>query len=164
MTKEAEDFNEPKGDATGEYFEHQSEVNAMNLKGVADAWQANLKRTYDEFQQLSLESARRNRTFVDRTIGNNADHDQQVRNVSLQALQNAVETANMVGKNAVATCGVSQNQVLDHRDLGHDRAWNVDEQGYTAANILEEMQRSGVYQDMTEAIAVAVIAKMAEPK
>jgi hypothetical protein len=159
MVKEAEDFNEPKGDATGEFFEHVSETNATNMKGLMDAWQANLKRTYDEFQQVSLESVRRNRTYVDRIIGNNADHDQQVRNISIQALQNAVETSNMVGKNAVATCGVSQNQVLDHRDLGHDRAWNVDEQGYTAELILSKLAGSDVFKEAIEGAVAAVLAR-----
>jgi len=72
---------------------------------ITKAWAANLKRTYDEFQDVSLVAARRSQVEYD-----------AVRNVSLQALQNAVETANMIGKQAVA-----------HRDLAIDREWNVDE-------------------------------------
>ena len=72
---------------------------------ITKAWAANLKRTYDEFQDVSLTAARRSQVEYD-----------AVRNVSLQALQNAVETANMIGKQAVA-----------HRDLAIDREWNVDE-------------------------------------
>ena len=73
--------------------------------GKDEAWFANIKRTYDEFQDISLIAARRSQIDFD-----------GIRNVSLQALQNAVETANMIGKQAVA-----------HRDIAIDREWNVNE-------------------------------------
>lgn len=72
---------------------------------IGKAWAANLKRTYDEFQDVSLIAARRSQTHYD-----------QVSNVSLQALQNAVESANMLSKQAIA-----------HRDIAIDREWNVNE-------------------------------------
>lgn len=84
--------------------------------GKDEAWFANVKRTYDEFQNESLESTRRNRTIVDKMVSDAQGHDNARQNVALQALQNAVETANMVGKQAVR-----------HSDLAIDRQWNVDE-------------------------------------
>ena len=59
---------------------------------------ANMKRTADEYQELSLEAARRSRLQFD-----------QLANVALQALQNAVETANIIGK-----------QSIGHRDIAFD--------------------------------------------
>jgi len=58
----------------------------------------NAKRTYDAYQELGLESARRSRIQFD-----------QLANVALQALQNAVETANIIGK-----------QSIGHRDIAFD--------------------------------------------
>lgn len=62
--------------------------------GEGEAWTANLKRTYDEYQDVGLESIRRSRNMAD------------------QILQNAIETANLVGKQAVA-----------HRDIAIDSQW-----------------------------------------
>jgi len=98
------------------------------------AWGANVKRTYDEFQDVSLTAARRSQVEYD-----------AVRNVSLQALQNAVETANMIGKQAVA-----------HRDLAIDREWNVDEVSTLTA-------KSGVQADaFVVALAKEIAANMKE--
>ncbi len=69
------------------------------------SWDANVKRTYDEYQELALESARRTRLQFD-----------QLAQVALQALQNAVETANMVSKNAV----IINNKVAEQCTCHHD--------------------------------------------
>ncbi len=90
--------------------------------GKDEAWFANIKRTYDEFQHESLESIRRNRTIVDKTLSDAQQHDNARQDVALQALQNAVETANMVGKQAVR-----------HSDVAIDRQWNVDEVAHLVA-------------------------------
>ena len=94
---------------TDEYFKHQSEVNA----GAANVLFANLKRTYDEYQQESLESIRRNRTIVDKLVSYAQQHDNARQVIANQALQNAVETANMVAKQAVR-----------HGDIAIDGQWN----------------------------------------
>ena len=64
------------------------------------AWLANIKRTYDTYQEEDLEN---------RSVGR--DHRVNVNSIAVQALQNAVETANMVSKQAVkhsdvATCAI----------------------------------------------------------
>lgn len=103
---------------------------------------SNNKRTYDEYQHESLESVRRNRSYVDNVLSNANQNDQAKQNIANQALQNAVETANMVGKQAVR-----------HGDVAIDRQWNVDEQGYTVNEIL----RDETFKDaVAAAVAMAV--------
>ena len=84
--------------------------------GKDEAWFANIKRTYDEFQQESLESIRRNRSYVDKVLSDAQQFDGQRQAIANQSLQNAVETANMVSK-----------QALRHTDIAIDRQWNIDE-------------------------------------
>ena len=111
---------------------------------------SNEKRTYDEYQHESLESIKRNRSYVDKILTDAQGYDNQARNVANQALQNAVETANMVGKQAVR-----------HSDIAIDRQWNVDEQGYTAENILRD---STFKEAIAAAVAVAVNDAVAKSK
>ena len=94
--------------------------------GQNEAWSANIKRTYDEFQQESLESIRRNRTIVDKLVSDAQQYDNQRQGIANQSLQNAVETANMVGKQSVR-----------HGDLAIDRQWNIDEQAWAVEAIVE---------------------------
>ena len=83
--------------------------------GTDEAWSTNLKRTYDEFQHESLESIRRNRSYVDKVLGDAQQYDNQRQVVANQALQNAVETANMVSK-----------QAIRHSDIAIDQQWNLE--------------------------------------
>lgn len=84
--------------------------------GKDESWFANVKRTYDEYQHESLESIKRNRSYVDKVLSDALQYDNQRQVIANQALQNAVETANMTGK-----------QAIRHADLAIDRQWNVDE-------------------------------------
>jgi len=111
--------------------------------GQDEAWAVNLKRTYDEYQEVSLESIKRNRAIVDKIVSDAQQYDNQRQVIANQSLQNAVETANMVSKQAVR-----------HSDIAIDRQWNVDEQGYTVAQILG--------QPYTDAIKAAVATAVAE--
>ena len=83
------------------------------------AWGTNAKKTYDDMEQIT-----------------NAQH-----NIGNQALQNAVETANLVGKSAV-----------NHMNLAVDRQWNIDEVAQLTA-------KTAVYLD---AMAATIAAKVAE--
>ena len=103
-----------------------------------EAWFANVKRTYDEYQHESLETIKNQRSYVQKVLSDAQQNDNTRQNIANQALQNAVETANMVGKQAVR-----------HSDIAIDRQWNVDEQGYTVAEIL----RDNTFKD---AIAAAI--------
>lgn len=104
--------------------------------GKDESWFANIKRTYDEFMDISLVAARRSQQEFDK-----------LNNISLQALQNAVETANMVSKQAVR-----------HSDLAIDRQWNVDEVAALVA-------KSAIFQDaIAGAVAAAVAQVLSEKK
>ena len=71
----------------------------------------NAKRTYDEYQDLALTVAR------------------NMNSLTVQVMQNAIETANMAAKQAVR-----------HADIAIDRQWNVDEQGWSVVKIMEALQ------------------------
>ena len=110
--------------------------------GIDEFWKGqignlfnNAKRTYDEYQAVSLESIGRNRNNLD-----------AVQNLTVQALQNAVETANMVSKQAVR-----------HGDLAIDRQWNVDEQGSTAEKIIAGLQDPTVIAAMIAAVSAEML-------
>ena len=93
---------------------------------------ANMKRTYD------LHQSNDNKVFLDAQQNDNAR-----QNIVNQALQNAVETANMVSKQAVR-----------HGDIAIDRQWNVDEQGYQVSDILNDSK----FQDAIATLLAKVIA------
>ena len=116
--------------------------------GKDEAWFANVKRTYDEYQHESLESVRRNRSYVDKVLSDAQQHDNQRQTIADQALQNAVETANMVGK-----------QCLRHGDLAIDHQWNPIQQG--AADVMAA--RAVTLDDAAlKAIGAAVAAAVVE--
>jgi len=72
----------------------------------------NAKRTYDTYQDLDLQEARRVQRYAD-----------DLHALTMQAMQNAIESANMVSK-----------QAIRHGDLAIDRQWNVDEVAELVAN------------------------------
>jgi BMFP domain-containing protein YqiC len=76
-----------------------------SYKALSPLMVLNGKRTYDEFQDISLAAARRSQN----------DYD-EVRAYSRLALQNAVNNADLLAKQAIA-----------HRDIAIDREWNVNE-------------------------------------
>jgi len=102
---------------------------SIKTEGVADvgqneAWTANIKRTYDEFLQESLETVRQNRTLFDKILTDAQQYDNARQAMANQAMQNAIETANMVAKQAVR-----------HGDIAIDHQWNLDEQTWAAAGV-----------------------------
>ena len=88
----------------------------------------NAKRTYDAYQDLDLQHAR------------------TIQQLTAQTLQNAIETANMIAKQAVR-----------HGDIAIDREWNIDEQGYQVADILNDSK----FQDAIAASLAKIVADMA---
>lgn len=102
---------------------------------------ANRKRTYDEYQQESLETIRQNRSYVQKVLSDAQQNDNQRQAIANQALQNAVETANMVSKQSVR-----------HGDIAIDRQWNVDETAQLTA-------KTGVQSDAMVALLAEAIAK-----
>jgi transaldolase len=99
---------------------------------------ANVKRTYDEYQEVSLDTIRKNARYTEKVLSD-AQIDTNAKNViANQALQNSVENANFAAK-----------QLLKHQDIATDRTWNVDEQTWAVQSIIA----SQVFKD---AIAAAV--------
>src|SRR3990167_10391181 len=105
--------------------------------GRDESWFANVKRTYDEFQQESLQTIRQQRTLFTKLLTDAQQNDNTRQNIANQALQNAVESANMIGKQAVR-----------HGDIAIDRQWNLDEVSSVVA-------RSGVFSDAIASAAAA---------
>ena len=106
---------------------------------------ANIKRTYDVYQDLDIQAARQ--SMVEQT---------RLNQIASQALQNAVETANMVGK-----------QAIRHADVAADALW-TDElnpvtrgagsnltAGAVPANRATDVSAAGVGAD-AQAVAAAV--------
>ena len=96
---------------------------------------ANMKRTYDAHQSHD------SKVFLDAQENSNT-----LRSIINQHLANTVDTANMIAKQAVRHC-----------DIAIDRQWNVDEQGYTVADILNDSK----FQDAIATSLAKIVADMA---
>ena len=81
------------------------------------SWDANVKRTYDEFQDISLTAARRSQVQFD-----------AVSNVALQALQNAVENANLAAKQHGKHTSDTDAQKVRHADVAIENQWESAEE------------------------------------
>ncbi len=81
------------------------------------SWDANVKRTYDEFQDISLVAARRSQTQFD-----------AISNIALQALQNAVENANFAAKQHGKHTSDTDAQKVRHADVAIENQWESAEE------------------------------------
>lgn len=99
--KQATDINTEEALALIQSLVTKGSVNFSDL--VA----ANAKRTADQAQSTDL-----------LTLVGDMNHRQVLNNISTQALQNAVETSNMVAK-----------QAIRHADIAIDAEWNPVQQG-----------------------------------
>jgi delta-aminolevulinic acid dehydratase/porphobilinogen synthase len=118
-----------------------SVLQALNPKmaGIwADMVALNAKRTYDQAQSTDLSTQ----------VGDSTQR-MTLNNLATQALQNAVETANMVSKQAVR-----------HSDIAIDRQWNLDEQGYQAVEVL----RNNTFKDAIAGVVAAAVAEALSKK
>jgi hypothetical protein len=107
---------------------------------------ANAKRTFDEFQQESLETTRQMR--------NQWNTQQGILN---QAMQNAVTASDIATKNLLGTLDMISKQSVRHGDIAIDRQWNVDEQSAIVEKILEGM-------GVDKTVLAKVLAEMAKAK
>jgi hypothetical protein len=105
----------------------------------------NAKRSYDQSQSTDLQ-----------TQYGEVNHRQNLQNVALQALQNAVSLANSVQVAAAENANFAAKQHLAHRDIATDRTWNVDEQAWAVT----ELMRTNTFKEaVSAAVAEAVNAK-----
>ena len=123
-------------DATKERYEGDTQERS---------WDANVKRTYDEFQQESLETIRQHRTLFDKLLTDAQQYDNQRQVIANLALGNAVDTANLVNKQAAA-----------HRDIAINKEWNLEPSEAAA----ESQVLPAFWMDLVKAIAVAVATEM----
>lgn len=108
----------------------------------------NRKRTYDAYQQLDLNAIGQNRVLFDTAVIDGHIEGMSLKNVALQSVTNLVENANMVAKQAIRDAA-----------LATDRQWNVDEQGYQAAEILSNK----TFTDGIKAFVVATVSEALKP-
>lgn len=163
MTKEAESVNTEATmqDIAASLNDLSTKLSKLGVEsvitdpGIDEFWKGqignlfnNAKRTYDEYQNVSLDGTGKNRVHFDKTVTDAQESDNRKRNIADQALQNAVETANMVSKQAVR-----------HGDIAIDRQWNVDEQAGFVAKILNSIQDPAVAAAMAVAVAEAMLNK-----
>jgi hypothetical protein len=95
----------------------------------------NAKRTYDAYQDLELQAARAAQRAIE-----------DVHGLTMQVMQNAIESANMVGK-----------QAIRHSDIAIDRQWNIDEVAQLVAN-------TSTFKDViAAAVAAAFASSVATP-
>lgn len=85
----------------GDDFSNDSERNAGEQTDSQTAWEVNRKRTYDVYQDFDIQAVRQAHATATK-----------LDNIAVQALQNSVETANMVAK-----------QAIRHADVAADALW-----------------------------------------
>lgn len=97
----ADQLPDTKVPDTQEDFENNSQVNAAETTEAQGIRNLNRKRTYDLYQDFDAQAVRASQNM-----------SVKLDNIAVQALQNAVETANMVGK-----------QAIRHADVATDALW-----------------------------------------
>jgi hypothetical protein len=145
-------------DATRERYEGDTQERSWDAKVNAtyEDWRedsrvlfSNLKRTYDEYQQESLETIKQQRTLFTKILTDAQQFDNARQIIANQALQNAVETANMVSK-----------QTVRHADFAVDQQWNLEPHEAAAeAEVLPKF-----YLDAIKSIVVATLTEMGVTK
>jgi len=142
----AEQTTEQTGQTLGEPINEEIGRDESWFARVAsekDAWFSNQKRTYDTYQNAEISQLADIRS---------AEQSRQV--IVNQALQNAVETANMVGK-----------QALRHAELAIDRHWNLEvsqaagEAVVTRAVTIDDASLKAIAAAVAIAIADALASK-----
>lgn len=121
--------------------------------GKDESWFGNIKRTYDEYQNLSLDSTKDQRSYIEKLRNDIEEHNSAIRSLTTQAMQNAIETANMISKSVVGTFNMIEKQALRTNDFSLDRQWNIDEVSDLSA-------KTGIQADTIQAIATAVTAEI----
>lgn len=83
----------------------------------------NMKRTYEEYQDIALTAARRSQDRSDELHQQALRHADDLHAVSVQNMTNANTTHDLLAKSAIR-----------NMDLATDRMWNFDEVSHAAAN------------------------------
>lgn len=142
----------------------KDEAWATNLKHVVDLWLANMKRTYDEYQHESLESIRRNRSYIDKVLSDAQQSDNERQKLANLALANAIGTADMIGKNATVNVDNLQKQHTAHRDIATDNLWNPVQQAGADVTTLRAISLDDASLKAIGAVVAAAVADALKPK
>jgi hypothetical protein len=119
-----------------------------DLAAFAGINRLNMKRAYDEYQDVGLNAIKANQRVIEHAHTQLQSNLSSINNVSLQLLQNAVENANILGKKVAENVGKSG-------DIATDRMWNVDEQGYQVETIISAIKPT------LESVVAKILADMA---
>ena len=149
-----------------EFQRTASEINPQKGEDNYQAWFNNAKLTYDTHLDLLSTTARRSQDHYDSIVTGEREHRAELERVSLQALQNAVETANMVGKqvvraqeNAIETANLRGKDAVRHSQIATDQQWNMEPSEAAGEGAL---LRELVSQPAMAAIQAAVAAAVAD--
>jgi len=124
--------------------------------GEDEAWKANMKMMFDEFLNAGTSAIKANALFVSNAQQEYQTHIKNQNNLAMQAQQNAIESANALMKQYLESNAALTKQHLAHRDVATDRTWNVDEQGFTVAEILNNQ----TFKDAISAAAAQTVQAM----
>ena len=115
-------------EAEGQPGEPQEQSKERGFEvGMDEAWKANIKRTYDEYQGLAVEQNRNIQAHVAKVMSD-------AQNISNQIFQNAITSTDLVMKNCLENCNTTAKQTIRHADVAIDRQWNLDEVSRLASN------------------------------
>ncbi|HEY6328667.1 MAG TPA: hypothetical protein VI756_04975 [Blastocatellia bacterium] len=106
--------------------------------GLPEAYAINMKEQYDRY------AAQTTQLFMAQQVQLG-----QLFQLSFQALQNAVTTADLVAKNAVNQANVANLQSIAHRDIAIATEWNVTASGAEASDTAAETGVVAEKQDST---------------
>ena len=153
-----------------EFQRTASEINPQKGEDNYQAWFANNKLTYDTTLDLLSTTARRSQDHYDAIVTGEREHRAELERVSLQALQNAVETANMVGKqvvraqeNAIETANLRGKDAVRHSQIATDQQWNMEPQEAFGETMLgRELLNQPAMQAIQAGIVEAVLKALKE--
>jgi hypothetical protein len=163
VSKERE-FQRSHTEANPQKGEDNYQAWFANQKNTYDAWFNNSKLTYDTHLDLLATQARRSQDHYDAIVTGEREHRAELERVSLQALQNAVETANMVGKqvvraqeNAIETANLRGKDAVRHSQIATDQQWNMEpSEAAGEGALLRELISQPVMSAIQAAVAKAV--------
>ena len=118
--------------------EHREQMLIQNTEHV----EMNKKLAYDQHLYALMRNGDQSRVHFDQMVVDGLSDARATRTVTIEHLQNAVKVMDLAALQALA-----------HRDITQDRLVNVDEQGYTAKDILGDQS----FKDGIKAIVISAI-------
>lgn len=102
----------------------------------------------EKYTQAGADWLSRDRGFYDARMSSMHEHDVALREAAIRAVDSAV-----------GTYGLADIQSRAHRDLAHDRKWNINETDFIASQSLRDLNSGGVVTTgMLAAMASSIAA------